>query len=69
MQQMNFAARAGRWSAKHRKQAIFGWLAFVLAAAIGGGAVGMNTFEWQENGPGEAGRADNAIFDHYPRHA
>ena len=38
-------------------------------SAIGGGAVGMNTFEWQENGPGEAGRADKAIFDHYPRHA
>ncbi len=29
----------------------------------------MNTFEWQENGPGESGRADKAIFDHYPRHA
>ncbi|CAN5466219.1 MMPL family transporter [soil metagenome] len=69
MQSMNFAARAGRWSARHRKKAIFGWLAFVIAAAIGGGAVGMNTFEWQENGPGESGRADKAIFDHYPRHA
>jgi hypothetical protein len=24
----NFAARAGRWSAQHRKKAVFGWLAF-----------------------------------------
>ncbi len=29
----------------------------------------MNSFEWQENGPGEAGRADKAVFDHFPRHA
>jgi len=65
----NFAARAGRWSARHRKIAIFGWLAFVAVAAVGGGAAGLNTFVWQENGPGEAGRADQAIFDHFPRHA
>jgi uncharacterized membrane protein YdfJ with MMPL/SSD domain len=65
----NFAARAGRWSARHRKIAIFGWLAFVAIAAVGGSAAGLNTFVWQENGPGEAGRADQAIFDHFPRHA
>jgi uncharacterized membrane protein YdfJ with MMPL/SSD domain len=65
----NFAARAGRWSARHRKIAIFGWLAFVAVAAVGGGAAGLNTFVWQENGPGEAGRADKALFDHFPRHA
>ncbi|HEV2786537.1 MAG TPA: MMPL family transporter, partial [Solirubrobacteraceae bacterium] len=65
----NFAARAGRWSARHRKIAIFGWLAFVALAGLGGGAAGLNTFVWQENGPGEAGRADKALFDHFPRHA
>ncbi|MGH2941496.1 MAG: MMPL family transporter [Solirubrobacteraceae bacterium] len=65
----NFAARAGRWSARHRKIAVFGWLAFVALAAVGGGAAGLNTFAWQESGPGEAGRADKAIFDHFPRHA
>ena len=65
----NFAARAGRWSARHRKIAIFGWLAFVAVAGVGGSAAGLNTFVWQENGPGEAGRADKAIFDHFPRHA
>ena len=36
----NIAARAGRWSAAHRKTAIFGWLAFVIAAFAIGGAVG-----------------------------
>ena len=29
------AARAGRWSAQHRKTAIFGWLAFVRGGPIG----------------------------------
>ncbi|MEA2128460.1 MAG: hypothetical protein QOJ85_1351, partial [Solirubrobacteraceae bacterium] len=28
MESQNFAARAGRWSARHRKIAVFGWLAF-----------------------------------------
>jgi hypothetical protein len=33
----NIAARAGRWSAQHRKKAIVGWLVFViLAFGIGG---------------------------------
>ena len=36
----NFAARAGRWSAAHRKTAIFGWLAFVVVAFVIGGKVG-----------------------------
>ena len=30
----NLAARAGRWSAQHRKKAIFGWLAFVIIAVV-----------------------------------
>ncbi len=33
----NFAARMGRWSARHRKIAVFGWLAFVVAAVVIGG--------------------------------
>jgi uncharacterized membrane protein YdfJ with MMPL/SSD domain len=35
----NLAARAGRWSATHRKVAILGWLAFVAAALLAGRAV------------------------------
>jgi uncharacterized membrane protein YdfJ with MMPL/SSD domain len=69
MQPRNFAARAGRWSAQHRKKAVFGWLALVIVAATAGGAVGMNIFQWEEHGPGESGRADKAIFSHYPKHA
>ena len=37
MSSTNLAARAGAWSAAHRRRAIIGWLVFVvLAAAIGG---------------------------------
>ena len=34
MQPRNLAARAGRWSATHRKTAIIGWLAFVVLATL-----------------------------------
>ena len=37
------AARAGRWSARHRKLAIFGWLAVVIAAFALGGPFGTGT--------------------------
>ncbi|MEA2440153.1 MAG: hypothetical protein QOH76_1577, partial [Thermoleophilaceae bacterium] len=30
MKTRNLAARAGHWSAQHRKIAIFGWIAFVV---------------------------------------
>ncbi len=32
MHKRNLAARAGRWSAQHRKTAILGWILFVLVA-------------------------------------
>ena len=34
MQSRNLAARAGRWSAQHRKTAILGWIAFVVLATV-----------------------------------
>lgn len=40
MASTNFTARAGRWSATHRKTAVLGWLAFVIAAFVLGGVVG-----------------------------
>ena len=33
----NLAARMGRWSARHRKTAVLGWLAFVALALVLGG--------------------------------
>ena len=34
------AARAGRWSARHKKTAILGWLAFVIVALLAGSMAG-----------------------------
>ena len=33
-QQENLTGRIGRWSAQHRKKAILGWLAFVVASMV-----------------------------------
>jgi len=62
----NLAARAGRWSAQHRKKAIFGWLAFVILAVFIGGSVGTKTLTDEEYGIGESGRADKAVSAHFP---
>ena len=62
----NLAARAGRWSAQHRKKAIFGWLAFVILAVVIGGSVGTRTLTDEEYGIGESGRADTVVRDNFP---
>jgi uncharacterized membrane protein YdfJ with MMPL/SSD domain len=62
-------ARAGAWSAQHRKAAIWGWLAFVVVAFMIGGALGTKTLDNSAIGVGESGRADKAIRDASPKHA
>jgi uncharacterized membrane protein YdfJ with MMPL/SSD domain len=57
----NLAARAGRWSARHRKTAVFGWLAFVVVAFVIGGAVGQKTIAEEDYGNGSSKAADQAI--------
>ena len=57
----NIAARAARWSATHRKLAIFGWLAFVVLALFAGSAVGTKELTAAEAVSGESGRAEVAI--------
>jgi RND superfamily putative drug exporter len=59
----NIAARAGRWSARHRRRAIVGWLLFVVLAVGIGGAVGTQTLGSYEKGTGESGRADRVLHD------
>ena len=61
MQSKNFAARAGRWSAQHRKKAILGWFAFVILATFIGGAVGQKTLADEDLGNGESKRADQIV--------
>ena len=59
----NIAARMGRWSAAHRKTAIFGWLAFVVAAFAVGIAVPMQTIDDTDFNVGEARKGDHIIRD------
>ncbi len=62
-QSTNVAARMGRWSARHRKTAIFGWFAFVIASVVLGGMVGMQTIDQNDTNVGEARTADHIIKD------
>jgi RND superfamily putative drug exporter len=59
----NIAARMGRWSASHRKIAIFGWLAFVIVAFVIGMMAGTKTIDYETSGPGESGRADRILAE------
>ena len=63
----NIAARAGRWSAQHRKTAIFGWLAFVIAAFAIGNMVGTENLDPEKSGVGDSGRADRIVADAFPQ--
>src|SRR5919198_3725762 len=64
----NIAARAGRWSAQHRKTAIIGWLVFVLAAFAIGGAIGTKQLgNTQTSRAGESGRADAVLRSTFKR--
>jgi uncharacterized membrane protein YdfJ with MMPL/SSD domain len=56
MRSPNLAARAGRWSASHRKTAILGWIAFVILATLIGGSVGQRNLEQSAMGNGESKR-------------
>ena len=59
----------GRWSAQHRKTAIWGWLGFVIVAFMLGGAVGTKTLDNAHLGVGESGRADRTVDAAYPKSA
>ena len=59
----NVAARMGRWSASHRKTAIFGWLAFVVAAFAIGTAVPVQNIDEADWNVGEARQGDHIIRD------
>jgi len=66
MSSNTFAARAGRWSAQHRKTAIFGWLAFVIAAFVIGGNLGTKTLSEKDLGVGDSGRATKITDKAFP---
>jgi uncharacterized membrane protein YdfJ with MMPL/SSD domain len=60
------AARAGRWSATHRRTAILGWIAFVVVAVVLGGAIGTKQLDDIDAGTGESNRADRVLDAAFP---
>src|SRR5206468_8269867 len=61
----NLAARMGRWSASHKKTAIFGWLAFIAVAFMIGNAVGTKQLDPNKAGTGESGHVDSLLRDEF----
>ncbi len=59
----NLAARMGRWSAGHWKTAVFGWLAFVIAALALGQVIGTKQIDPKDNNVGQSRRADDMLRD------
>jgi len=65
---LGLAGRAGRWSAAHRKTAIWGWIAFVVVAILVGGAVGAKTLD-NGGGDGESAQAERTLEAGFPQAA
>src|ERR671918_2769698 len=65
----NLAARMGRWSARHRKIAIFGWLGVAIALFAISMVSPMKPIVFETAGPGESGRADAIIYEDFKQPA
>src|SRR5262249_13559932 len=61
------AARAGHWSAANKKKAIGIWIAFVVFALIGGGAVGQRDLTDAESGVGQSKSAEMTLDKKGPK--
>ncbi len=49
------AARVGSWSARHKKSVLAGWLVFVIASVVIGGAVGTSKLTQADQYTGQSG--------------
>src|ERR671937_2157231 len=63
----NLAARMGRWSASHWKTAVFGWLAFVVAALAIGNVVGTKNIDMNDANVGQSHKADQILNEGFPQ--
>ena len=65
----NLVARAGRWSAAHRRKAIVGWLAFVVLAFVIGSATSQRHLTQAEMGNGQSAQALRTYANAFPKQA
>jgi uncharacterized membrane protein YdfJ with MMPL/SSD domain len=68
-QHHNLAARMARWSGRHRKVAILGWLGLMATLFAFSLVSPMNKIVFETSGPGESGRADQIIYEDFERPA
>jgi RND superfamily putative drug exporter len=54
-----------RWSAHHRKKAIFGWLALSIALFAVSIVSPMKLVVIETSGPGESGRMDKILYEDF----
>jgi anti-anti-sigma factor len=69
MAQPNLAERAARWSSRHRKKAIFGWLAFVFVSVVLLVNLGIKQIPTEDLGSGDSKKADQLFADRFPDRA
>ncbi|CUU57755.1 putative drug exporter of the RND superfamily [Parafrankia irregularis] len=60
----HLAARAARWSVRHRRLAIGGWFLGVVLLTVLGSLVGTHTLTDSDYGVGEDARAQRTLADH-----
>jgi uncharacterized membrane protein YdfJ with MMPL/SSD domain len=65
----SLAARMARWSAHHRKKAIFGWLAFAVVLFAIFFLSPMKKIVSETSGPGESGRAETILYEDFKQPA
>ncbi len=63
MSRTSIASRAARWSAKHRRIAILGWIAFVVLSIVIGGKVGTEQIADEDLGNGESRQGEQVLAD------
>jgi uncharacterized membrane protein YdfJ with MMPL/SSD domain len=68
-QHHNLAARMARWSGRHRKVAILGWLGLMATLFAFSLVSPMNKIVFETSGPGESGRADKILHEDFERPA
>ena len=68
-QHHNLAARMARWSGRHRKVAILGWLGLMATLFAFSLVSPMNMIVFETSGPGESGRADEILYEDFERPA
>ena len=65
----NLPARMARWSAHHRKKAIFGWLAFAVVLFAVSFVSPLEKIVFETSGPGESGRAETILYEDFKQPA